>query len=623
VAVVLSLVRLKLTLLRRSMTGSRGGWMVTGAVIGGCLALGTIALSALYASTATLGDLLGVVYALWMAGWIVGPVWGGAPLVRTEHFALIPVPRRQLALGLLGAAFAGITTVVTLLALISLVVFGARLGVLPALVAVPAVILELVLLVVLSRLAVTGFGQVARSRVGAAVVGVLIAGLLILSQSGWMLVLAVRTSGLLGTGVTPAFATLVRALPSGWGLYAVEAAGRSGWLTAAGVLAGLVAANALLLLAWSWKLGAPRTARATVRGGRRVLIRRTGPLSGPVGAVTVKELRTWWRDPLRVQSLAVGLPWALGTCLLPLTFGSKLLLPWAAPAIALTSTVSVVNLYGFDGTALWLTLMIPGAERNDVRGRQRAFLFLVGPVVLVAAVALTAVAGFGWTWPWVLALSPALLGGQLGLLAWISTVALVPGRDPHRRSDNPTENADATSSGQFAFWVGLLPCLPAAGALTAGTLLHSAPLCWAGVPVGVATGVLLYVWLGHLGYRRLETRGPELLAKMRVGRSSKPRAAGRADVKVTGKKAAIVGFGIPLGAILLFPQGIVPVVLKLAHQARVRVWFLPLYLPEPLQWPACFVMIALGVAVGCLVLVTVRTHVTGPARAGEPGRPEG
>jgi hypothetical protein len=258
-----------------------------------------------------------------------------------------------------------------------------------------------------------------------------------------------------------------------------------------------------------------------------------------------------------------------------------------------------------------------------VRGRQRAFLFLVGPVVLVAAVALTAVAGFGWTWPWVLALSPALLGGQLGLLAWISTVALVPGRDPHRRSDNPTENADATSSGQVAFWVGLLPCLPAAGALTAGTLLHSAPLCWAGVPVGVATGVLLYVWLGHLGYRRLETRGPELLAKMRVGRSSKPRAAGRADTKVTGKKAAIVGFGIPLGAILLFPQGIVPVVLKLAHQARVRVWFLPLYLPEPLQWPACFVMIALGVAVGCLVLVTVRTHVTGPARAGEPGRPEG
>lgn len=88
-------------------------------------------------------------------------------------------------------------------------------------------------------------------------VGVLIAGLLILSQSGWMPAVAVRTSGLLSTGVTPAFATLVRALPSGWGLYAVEAAGRSDWLTAVGVLAGLAAAIELLLLAWSWKLSSP------------------------------------------------------------------------------------------------------------------------------------------------------------------------------------------------------------------------------------------------------------------------------------------------------------------------------------------------------------------------------
>ncbi len=616
-ALVLTLVRLKVTLLRRSMTGSRGGWMVTGAVIGACLALSTIALSALYsASAAVLADLLGVVYALWLAGWIVGPVWGGGPLVRAEHFALIPVPRRRLAVGLLGAALAGITTVVTLLAFISLVVFGARLGVVPALVAVPAVVLQLVLVVVLSRLAVTGFGQVARSRLGAAVIGVLIAGLLILSQSGWMLVLAVRTSGLLSTGVTPAFATLVRALPSGWGLDAVAAAGRSDWLTAAGVLAGLAAANALLLLAWSWQLGSPRAARATMRGGRRVRIRRTGPLAGPVGAVTVKELRTWWRDPLRVQSAVVGLAWALGTCLLPLTVGSQVLLPWAAPAIALASAVSVVNLYGLDGTALWLTLLIPGAERNDVRGRQRAFLFLLGPVVTVTA--LTALAGPGWTWPWVLALTPALLGGQIGLLAWISIVALVPGQDPHRRPDNPMDNADATGPGYVAFWAGLLPCLPAAGALLAGTVLHSAPLRRAGVPVGVATGVLMYLWLGRLGYRRLTARGPELLLKMRAGRSSRPRptgpaaatvtqarAEGDAAGTVTGKKAAIIGFGIPLAAILLFPQGIVPAVLKLAH-ARVRVWFLALYLPKPLQWPACFVMIALGVAVACVVLGTLR-----------------
>ena len=71
------------------------------------------------------------------------------------------------------------------------------------------------------------------------------------------------------------------------------------------------------------------------------------------------------------------------------------------------------------------------------------------------------------------------------------------------------------------------------------------------------------------------------------------------------KQGAIIGLGIPLGAILLFPQGIIPAVLKLAH-ARGRIWFLPLYLPKPLQWPACFVMIILGVAVYCYVLWTMR-----------------
>jgi hypothetical protein len=88
-------------------------------------------------------------------------------------------------------------------------------------------------------------------------------------------------------------------------------------------------------------------------------------------------------------------------------------------------------------------------------------------------------------------------------------------------------------------------------------------------------------------------------------------AATRAGVTARGaatmprRQGAIIGLGIPLGAILLFPQGIIPAALKLAH-ARGRTWFLPLYLPKPLQWPACFVMIILGVAVYCYVLWTMR-----------------
>ncbi|TVZ02021.1 hypothetical protein EAS64_31880 [Trebonia kvetii] len=87
--------------------------------------------------------------------------------------------------------------------------------------------------------------------------------------------------------------------------------------------------------------------------------------------------------------------------------------------------------------------------------------------------------------------------------------------------------------------------------------------------------------------------------------ATRTRTTARGAAPMPTKHGATIGLGIPLGAIMLFPQGILPAVLKLAH-ARGRIWFLPLYLPKPLQWPACFVMIILGTAVYCYVLRTMR-----------------
>ena len=103
--------------------------------------------------------------------------------------------------------------------------------------------------------------------------------------------------------------------------------------------------------------------------------------------------------------------------------------------------------------------------------------------------------------------------------------------------------------------------------------------------------------------RRARTAGRDHAAARGV--TARAGATARGAATMPRKQGAIIGLGIPLGAILLFPQGIIPAVLKLAH-ARGRIWFLPLYLPKPLQWPACFVMIILGVAVYCYVLWTMR-----------------
>jgi hypothetical protein len=74
------------------------------------------------------------------------------------------VPRRRLALALLGAACVAVAATVTLVAFSALIVFGARLGALELTLAVVGVPLQFALAVVLSRLAGRGHPARARSR---------------------------------------------------------------------------------------------------------------------------------------------------------------------------------------------------------------------------------------------------------------------------------------------------------------------------------------------------------------------------------------------------------------------------------------------------------------------------
>lgn len=156
------LIRMKLRLIRNSMTGGKAVWMVTGAILGLMFAAATVALAFVRLDTPGLvSDLLAVTFLIWTLGWMVGPLWGGSAVLRNDHFALLPLPRRGLALGLLAAAFVGITTVVTALAFLGLVVHGIRSGLGPALVSVPAAAAQLVFVVLLSRVTHALFGAVA------------------------------------------------------------------------------------------------------------------------------------------------------------------------------------------------------------------------------------------------------------------------------------------------------------------------------------------------------------------------------------------------------------------------------------------------------------------------------
>ena len=616
------LIRMKLTVMWRTATGPRASYVLGGAVLGLAAALATIAVATLEPEQpGTLLDLLAVVLATWALGWMLAPAYGGQPVIRPEHFALEPIPRRRLAAALLGTALVGIPAAVTLVAFLALPVFGARLGAVPLLVALPGVALQLALVVVLSRLAAVMFGALSRSRAGGAVSALITAVMLVAASSGWIVLVAL--DALLETGFSRAFSLIVRTLPSGWAAVAVDASSRSDWLMTVLPLVGLALLVALLAVAWTRSIGPQRLARTVVRGspaGRAVP--RGIAASGATMAVLVKELRSWLRDPVRMQSLVVAPAFAVLTCLVPVLFDSTAFLPFAGALCALMGAVTATNLYGQDGTALWLTLLTPGSERPDVRGRQLAWLAVFAPMTAVITVAGLAAAGHADLWPWALAATAALLGGGAGLLPLVAIDQLVPGPDPREHKDAPLDHGDVTGPAFVMLILALGTALPALGTVALGAALDVEALRWLGVPAGVVSGALAFTLLGRAAYRSLERRGPELLFLMRAGREHQapPGAETSAIEAMSRSRRRLLWSSLVVGCIALFPQAVVPAAMKLSGDVA-RVWFLALYVPGPWQWPTIAFMLTLGIAALALAwrLYAVEQRALRRRRSGSAG----
>jgi MFS family permease len=594
---------MKLTVLRHSLKGARATWLWIGATAGTVLALGMIFLGTRHSvHESTVGDLLAIAFGLGTLGWLLGPVWTGGSALSPAHFRLVPVPRRRLAIELVGEAFVGVGAAVTLLAFTSLIAYAARHGALPIVLAIFALVLELTFVVLLSRAAAGVLSRLTTSRRGGAIAGLTTAVLLVVSQSGWVLI--ERTAIVLEAGMPSGVSSVVRALPSGWGVVAVDAAGRSDWLLATGALVGLAVLIGVLLGAWSRAVALPAPARATVRGSKDAGLERRG--GGRTRAALVRELRAWSRDPARIDVIVMAPAFALTTCLIPLIYDAPAGVPWAGPITAVAAATGAANLYGQDGTALWLTLLRPAAERHDVRGRQLAWLALFGPMTLVITVLVTVLSGQSWAWPWVLAADAAILGGGVGLAAYVSVTQLAPGPDPHRRA-SVLDRADTTGQSMLMFFGVLLIAAPALAVVFAGERSNQELVRWTGVAAGLGIGVLLAWTLGRLAERKLEARGPELLHMMRSGKIQETTSVPSAYDAMSGTEKALFQTYLIVGSLALFPQGLVPLIMKVTGEVE-RVWFLALYLREPWQWPTIALMIALGLACYGLAFRLLRRH---------------
>jgi len=209
----------------------------------------------------------------------------------------------------------------------------------------------------------------------------------------------------------------------------------------------------------------------------------------------------WVRDPIRLTCLLIALIVGAAVCAIPrLTSHTFLLLPYAGILTAIIAGAAACNLYGSDGTSLWLTIMTPHASRADVRGRQAAWLIVVAPYTVGVTIVCTALSGVPAAWPWVLAVLPAILGGSAGLAPLSSLISV----QPLDETGGPTPAYSLKV--HIALIVVCLTALIPIAVLIAGHFAHQSWLLWTAIPIGIATGITLTVWLGRLAIGLLDRR---------------------------------------------------------------------------------------------------------------------
>jgi hypothetical protein len=81
-----------------------------------------------------------------------------------------------------------------------------------------------------------------------------------------------------------------------------------------------------------------------------------------------------------------------------------------------------------------------------------------------------------------------------------------------------------------------------------------------------------------------------------------------ARLAAPARRDALAGVCLSLCWLPLFPQGLVPAIMKLT-ETPTRSWFLALYLPDPYQWPVIAAMLALGLAMLCGGMRLAGVHV--------------
>jgi ABC-2 type transport system permease protein len=464
------LVQLKLRLLRnalRASTGAKVGF-VASTVFAALVAGGVFYLLAILGGGIAAADLTTVIFTAFALAWLILPlvVFGLDSTLDPATLALYPLRTRPLAVGLLAASATGAWPLATLIGLLGVTIGLAR-GALGVLVALLAVVLQVLFCITLARFVTTGLAGMLRSRRGKDFAALLIIPIFAVYEGFIQIVPKLASEGALTAASFGGVDLWLRWTPPGLAVHAIwdASAGHPGTaLLRLALLAGIIVVLGLL---WIRSLGralvtTDTSTQSAVRGAALPFARYR--LRGTVAA------RFWLyqrREPsaliywgiIAIIMAVVGIravmtPNYLGGLLASAAFGGAFVGAFHANAIGMSGPG-----FGLDAMAL--------AGRRALgawfSGLNVALGLVAVPLLALISFVLAAVAGHPVDGFLGLAVDLAGIGGGLFLADIFSVTLAYP---VEKRAGSPTPRAVGgftghTVAGTFACLFGVaLAVLP-------------------------------------------------------------------------------------------------------------------------------------------------------------------
>lgn len=532
-------VRLKLRVMRNNFRGQ--GWRIAMFVLGVFFGLWFSVTGLLLLAAPGLADnrelaqtAAGFGGALLVLGWTLLPLvfFGVDETLDPARFALLPLRRRTLVLGMTAAALVGTPAVATLIATGGLVWSAALLGGgAAALAATVGVAAGLLLCVAASRAVTSAFATMLRSRrvrdlaaillaVFAALLGpVQIAVIGAIEHADWD-----RLAGIAEVvGWTPL------AAPYTLGVDVAE--GRA-WAVPVKLLI-TVASIAALLAWWSRSLESAMVGAASAgpapagRGTPGAPVSRLFPWAAGwlprdrYGALVAREARYWWRDARRRANLiTIGVVGVFVPVVM--NIGTRGLLGGEGDFDASATTVSLsmlfvgvlaavtlANQFGFDGSAYAANVIAGVPGRLELRARVVAFSLYVVPMLLVVA---AVVAAFLREPRWIGVMAGTLFAAYGAGLA-ITLFVSVLGAYALPETSNPFAiNTGAGIAKSLLAFVAMAGSAAVGLPMVVATALLGDVWHWVALPAGVGYGVAAVALGTYLAGDILDRRMPEVLA---------------------------------------------------------------------------------------------------------------